>query len=210
MNMKGQTQIMSAVLLTGIMVGLISVAYIWGGPMIQKQKDIVKLNNMENFMENLNKEIRDVAKNGGTSKLNVDLPGLLRIVNNGSGCNNNVDKIILEFETQGTAIEPGTEIVLEGEDKSVTKPMGNEAGVILEKAEKMGDKYRMSIKLFFRELVGQEDSYIINLVPSRRTQIGSIRSGSLERTIVITNIGSGDGTGSNGKDLSCNNIQIKI
>lgn len=104
--MKGQTQIMSAVLLTGIMIGLIGIAYVWGGPMIQKQKDVVKLDNMETFMQNLNKEVKSVAKNGGTSKLNVKLPGSLKVVNNNNIGNGTVDKIILEFETKGSVIQP--------------------------------------------------------------------------------------------------------
>ncbi|MFB6088832.1 MAG: hypothetical protein ABEK36_03585 [Candidatus Aenigmatarchaeota archaeon] len=210
--MKGQTQIMSAVLLTGIMIGLISVAYIWGGPMIQKQKDVVKLDDMESFMRNLDKEIRNVAKNGGTTNLNVNLPGSLKIIEDSPLGNGTVDRIVLKFETKGSVIQPGTEIVLFGNDNSTVSTMGSEPSVLTEKSTKMGDKYHITLELYFRELVGTEDSYIIDLVPSRRTQIGSVGGENIERTVVLTDLESKEdsNSGTDGKDLHRNRVQIKI
>lgn len=181
--MKAQAQIMSAVLLTGIIIGLIGVAYIWGGPMIQKQKDVVKLKNMETFMKNLNKQIKDVAKHGGTDKITATLPGYFEVKDNGIN-----DIIIMKFETVGSVIEPGREIVLVGEDKKMEKPIGNEPGVIVEKAKKINSKYHITLKLFYRNLTGQEYKYKIDLVPTQRRKIGGIKSGATERTIVLTSL----------------------
>jgi len=68
--LKGQSDIISIVLIIIIAIGLVSTAYTWGIPLIQKQQDTALVVRVANFFSNdnvnsLQKKIVSVATNGG-------------------------------------------------------------------------------------------------------------------------------------------------
>ena len=70
--MKGQ-QIVTTILITAILLGLVGSVYIWGIPLIEKNRDISLLNSAEEFMHNLNEKIKNVAAHGGREQIEIPL-----------------------------------------------------------------------------------------------------------------------------------------
>lgn len=66
--MKGQTQAVTAVMLTGVIVGSIGTVYYWGTPLLEKRQAQSDVQQMENEIESLYGEIVSVSNKGsGTS-----------------------------------------------------------------------------------------------------------------------------------------------
>lgn len=91
--MKGQQEALSAILITGILIGVVGSVYFWGIPLIQKNKDIATQENTELFMKDLNEKIIYIANHGGRDQIKFSIPGTLKF----SG-----DLITIETETTGT------------------------------------------------------------------------------------------------------------
>ncbi len=75
---KGQTEALSAVLISGILIGVVGSVYFWGIPLIQKNKDNSLLETSEAFMKELDSKIKFVANNGGRDRIVINVPGLVR------------------------------------------------------------------------------------------------------------------------------------
>ncbi len=76
--MKGQQEVLTPVLLTGIMIAIVASVYFWGMPLINKNKDTLYLKKSEIFMNDLADEIKYVASNGGREEITFDIPGTFR------------------------------------------------------------------------------------------------------------------------------------
>ncbi|MCD6477805.1 MAG: hypothetical protein J7K87_02260 [Candidatus Aenigmarchaeota archaeon] len=166
---KGQSQIITGVLLVMIMISLVAVTYFWGIPLIEKQKDTVTVSNAERFIKTLNEKIEDVAKNGGTQKITgFEIPGDLKLIDS-------ENKFILNFKTTGDIIATGKDIYLIGDDRSEAH-VGEEPGVILVRSDKVGNKYDVSMRLYYRNLTGaitngKSNKYIIDIIGLGKTMI---------------------------------------
>jgi hypothetical protein len=101
--MKGATEALSAILVTGVLISVVGSVYFWGLPLVQKNKDIATLESSENFMVNLKNKIKTVANNGGREELIINVPGIL--IFDGSSLN-------LVVDTQGTQYAKGATIPL--------------------------------------------------------------------------------------------------
>lgn len=154
---KGQVEVVSAVLLTGIMISLVAVAYFWGLPIIQKQKDISKLEKAENIIKDLNKAIKEVANEGGRRKIATHVPGKLKFELG------ETDNITLTFKSQGSLMATNQTVYLVG-DKGAEAPVTAESGVITALSEPTGGKYKIEVKLHYRNLTSAEnETYKIGL-----------------------------------------------
>lgn len=71
--MKGQTQAVTAVLITGVIVGAVASAYVWGVPLIEKRQGQAELNSLESSMLGLESSIGAVANSGQGSSGDVTL-----------------------------------------------------------------------------------------------------------------------------------------
>jgi len=167
--MKGQSQVIVGVLLVLIMIILVGVTYFWGIPLIQKQKDVVTVSNTERFLKDLNEKIQDVAKNGGTRKITVDIPGELTL-------DDKKDTFILVFKTTGDIVATNTDIYLIGDERKEV-PIGDEPGVILVRSRDMGKKYNITESLYYRNLTGgtsggKQNKYKIDLIGLGKSTIG--------------------------------------
>jgi len=71
--MKGQTQAVTAVMITGIMVGTISAVYVWGTPLLEKREGQSQVNQIENDVLGLKNEIDSVSNAGQNSGSEINL-----------------------------------------------------------------------------------------------------------------------------------------
>ena len=160
--MKGQSQVVTGVLLVLIMITLVGVTYFWGIPLIQKQKDVVTVSNMERFLKTLNEKIQNVVKNGGTQKISgFDIPGEFEL-------KDDEDRFVLNFKTTGNIIATGKDIYLIG-DKRKEVYIGEEPGIILVRSEDIGGKYNITAQLYYRNLTGattkgKQNKYSIDII----------------------------------------------
>ena len=79
--MKGQTDIISVVIIFVISLGLVSTAYLWGIPLIQKRQDTALVDRIgksfdKNNANSLEKKIEYVANNGGSDTFVADTDGI--------------------------------------------------------------------------------------------------------------------------------------
>lgn len=195
---KGQTQLVTAILLTGILIALVTIAYFWGIPLIEKQKDSVRVDNMESLFLELDDKIQSVAKNGGKENIEgYEVMGTMRFL--GDGIN---DNITASFETSGGIIATGTDIYLAGSGAE-NPPVGSEPGVVKVYAEKAGKKYDINMKLYYRNLTTAEDIYKIDLEAVGRRVVGEGK-----HSIVIEEAGSE--TIENKKKLHLTKVKIRF
>ncbi|MCK5474001.1 MAG: hypothetical protein KAI53_01225 [Candidatus Aenigmarchaeota archaeon] len=81
-NLKGQTQIISVVLIMGLAVGVIGASYMWGKPLIEKSQAGTTITNAEKTMNLIKNAIDDVAKTGGQKKKQIQIEGTLKVSEN--------------------------------------------------------------------------------------------------------------------------------
>ncbi len=78
---KLQVQVLSLIIITGIVIALVGVAYMWGSPMIEKRTIYTQYKSAEKFMNDLNEKITTLATTcttvgGCTSGMNIpDIEG---------------------------------------------------------------------------------------------------------------------------------------
>ncbi len=189
---KGQQQAVSAVLITGILIGVVASVYYWGVPIIQKSQDRYTLEKSEEFMAKLNERITEIANNGGRDRVTINVPGILSI---------NDGKLSFVIETQGTIYSGDAWISLtrSGCDPDVKGIWGTDSPQILcVRSDKAGEaKYITTHMLTYRELQKAVKSYKIELAGSSTggeghsvviEKTGVTEEGSLIKNVVNINI----------------------
>jgi hypothetical protein len=71
--MKGQTQAVTAVMITGIMVGTLAAVYVWGTPLLEKRESQTQVEQVENDVIGLKEEIGSVSNAGENSGSEVTI-----------------------------------------------------------------------------------------------------------------------------------------
>ena len=73
--MKAVAEALSAIMLLGVMIGVVSSVYFWGLPLVQKNKDVTSLRASESFMNELANKIKEVVNSPGRQKLTIRVSG---------------------------------------------------------------------------------------------------------------------------------------
>ncbi|MBI2545265.1 MAG: hypothetical protein HYW22_01540 [Candidatus Aenigmarchaeota archaeon] len=173
--MKGISEIIAAVMIVTITIGLTSTAYIWGAPLIQKRQDATVTERvLEQFSptnaNSLGKVIENVANNKGTESFTTNADGIWVF-------DENEDSITFTFTSKSSNIAstqnsisltpgvsctptPSPVIGIQGVDSS---------SVVCVNATNQADFFRITYKLWFRELDDNPSGinpigYKINLV----------------------------------------------
>ena len=146
--MKGQTQIVTTMLLTMVTVAVVGTVYFYGLPLIEKNKDIATLQKTEDFIKLLDDKIKIVA-NGGSAELPFNIPGLF-IFNNSNGT------IEIKVKTRRTIYATGAEVPLVGDLEGGNVWGVNKQEIIYVKAEKVGNAFVNSYNLNYKQLVGND------------------------------------------------------
>jgi len=190
---KGQEPL-TLVLVVAIMVAVITSVYLWGAPLIQKNKDVVALQTAEKFMLSLNDKIKYIADNGGRDQVVIG-DGTLRFGD---------DKITLTLDTEGTIYAEGGSVSLTDGDCTDEGEWGSDPPQALcVQSQKLGNTYSTTFSLSYRTLDAGGKSYKISLE-------GSPASGGKDNVIVIENIGSVMEGSVRGGNLIRTRITIRI
>lgn len=143
--MKAQMQIVSIVLILGIIVVLTGATYFWGKPLIDKRVIITQLASLKEFMNRLDEKIVGMARSctGFCDETLTMLPGSYVKVDNNS--------IILEFAVNYLVM--GNESVpLNTNVLGMVAPYGETNGVLTMRQALRGQQYTIIFKLQYREL----------------------------------------------------------
>lgn len=222
-RLSGQVQPISVVIISGIIIGLVGIAYFWGIPLIEKRATITEVATAENFISELNGKIKDLVKTGA-GRVEIDITrNSIRLVPNSSASTNN-NTIIMEFFVDQPMIYPNATIYIGGvscEDvgdspwstenfTSCTGMHGTASPEIisLKELEDLKGRYLMRMKLHYRELDTRDKGYKIVLCStgSCETEITGKSKITLtfDKNIVIT------GAAANGGDLVATYINIDL
>lgn len=216
---KGQIQAVTAVMLTGLMVGTVSIVYIWGSPALEKSSAEAEFQVIEQRILDLKQEIERVSQGGEGSQAQFELGiddsqfDVGRIEVNED--DNYIDIII---QTDHARYPPERWTMIEGSNRqNLSISSGDygiegedEPGVLMVRPESSIVVYRLEFRNMFAET---EDGARLNQVDF---QAAGGRIGDGDTTIAITNLGQaidrgGEGiTVSSGQTLDVNRRQVEI
>ena len=161
--MKAQTQIISVVLMTGIIISLVGTAYIWGKPLIEKQTTNTEFKSALRFVLDLDEKITDIA-NSGSGSYRMDIPkGTLKIIPyNANDPDNN--SIIYTIPVTQPIIYDTDTLVLKTSSTDYVGIYGRtEPRIITVNIERTGNIYNLKFKIYYRELDSPSKGYQIAL-----------------------------------------------
>ncbi len=84
--MRGQQTILSTILISGIVIAIVTTAFAWGKPLIDKSTDKTKIDNYILKFEEIDSAVKSVASTGSSKTINVELhtDDELQITTNGT------------------------------------------------------------------------------------------------------------------------------
>lgn len=187
MDLKAQVDIISAVIIIAIAIGLTATAYTWGIPLIQKRQHEAlaeKVHNSfdQNKINSLPSKIEFIAKTSGAEEtFTLDVNGVWILYP--ADCTSPPDCNSIEFTflskaskvavgqwsslTPGANCTPPIDSGILGKDKS---------SVVCARADRLQDIYNVTYKIYYRELFEESDvnkGYKINLIKDDRGSFNS-------------------------------------
>ena len=201
--MKGQSNIISVLIIIFIVTGATATVAPWAYTMIQKKQDMKSIDDVYNFFETLDATIRNVAQNGGEESLTLKVPGKFEIIPDAFSSDDS-NSVLFMTESKVSLIAEGGWIPLNTPNINETATLGVDSpSVIFGKAQKSGDKINVQYKLWYRELKNNAGySYKIVLKTSN-DDIKNTTTGFLR----VKRIGSEEVTG---KPLTITKINIIV
>lgn len=182
---KGQSQVVSAVLLGGILVVGISSAYTWAVPVLQKNQDTDQLQSSLESMQELQQAVERVSTRGGSETVTMQLNGGLLSINPATNSvNYTIGSQAAYVATEWVPLNEndmlGIGLVNNSEGYGIVTK--DKPGVLIGKAVPRGDSYQTIYHLEFRELqdLNSDTGYLINL-----TDGGNLQKTSGTAQIVI-------------------------
>ena len=147
---RGQVETISIILVAGIIISLAGAAYFWGKPAIEKRSTLADIANAKAFVVQLDKDIVEVAKSGGTRTVSIP-----KIAGSSLSVNTTGNEILFRFVTAQAMLDmqDGTGVVpVETFDEEAVGRYGGSPRIITLEAQKTGQQYLMILRLKYREL----------------------------------------------------------
>lgn len=189
--MKGQTQALTAVLITTVTVGTVATAYVWGTPLLEKRQSKAQLEELERGVVDLRGEIVSVARSGSSTTSEVTLglkSGRLEV-------NAEEDYIDITKQASAPPYPAGSWTLLKGESlQNLTMGTGSYAakssdlpGVVAVKSASGAGSTVVTYRVEFRNLYADTPSGA-RLEKIDLTSVGR-KTATGETTLLITNEG---------------------
>lgn len=167
--LKGQSDIISIVLIIIIAIGLVSTAYTWGIPLIQKQQDTSLVERIASYFGNDNvnsiqKKIVSVATNGGEESFSEDASGFWQLTPNSSSSvfNNSLSFTVF---SRVSNIAVGSWTSLNGVSCPASAGnVGEDPYALCARADPIGNGFNVTYLVQFRPLYSSTQGYEIFLL----------------------------------------------
>lgn len=203
-KMKGQTKIVSVLIIILIASAAIGMVTPWTYSMIQKKKDMKDVDDAYNFFQSLDATIRNIAQNGGEESVSLKVPGKFEIIPDILSSDNNSNSILFMMESKVSLIAAGDWIPLNTPNINETAIRGMDPpSVIFGKAEDLGDRIDIQYKLWYRSLNDTSGNLYKIVLNTSDNKEKSTTTGSMR----IQRIGSEEVTG---KSLTITKINIIV
>jgi type II secretory pathway pseudopilin PulG len=160
--MKGQQEVLTPLLLTGILIAIVGSVYLWGLPLIQKNRDVAVLQQVEDFIINLNEKIKNVANAQGREEIKINIPVTLSF-------NSTEKSIIIEVNTKGTIYSVGRIYFVRNDNEFEGTWGKDDPGVIYVDTTDLDGEYLQKYTLKYRQLNAPNKIYKISLIGDDRT-----------------------------------------
>jgi flagellin-like protein len=204
MPRKAQTEVISIVLLTGIIISLVGAAYMWGIPLINKRTAVTDFLAAEDFVVKLDQKIVEIA-NAGSGEAALDIPnGLIRVIDYDSILPDKnsiiLEKIVKQPLILSNSVVLKTNVLGENGTYGEAEPR-----IINLSSESYGSDYRLIFTLHYRELDTSKEplkGYLITL------KTGEIAGTS--RVVVSYDGTDVSGTAKNGGPLVRTRIKVSV
>jgi len=184
---KAQVQAISMVLMAGVVLALVGTAYMWGMPLIEKRTTATDVSTAESFILELDRQIVDIARNGGGKS--VVIPG---IAGASVKVNQSGNEIFFRFIASQAMLgmgEDSASIPIETYDMEPVGSYGGSPRIITLEGEPVDSgQYLMTLRLKYRSLETQNDplkGYMIVVKDG-----GNLAGGGASSRINIAYIGS--------------------
>ena len=184
-NFKGVAPLVTSILIVGVLAAVTLIAYQWGMPLIKKNIDMSTLNRAENFLRQLDNEIYEVVKTGGTKELTFNIPGDIRI---------NPENNTIEFslKTSGSIYSSGKFVCLSRDCNLTEGNWENSTYSVIGVQADQFEEYAAitTYKIIYRNLTREDGRvYTLDIVtPGNITIVGSE-----DCIILITRLGEETG-----------------
>jgi len=171
---KGQGDIIAAVLIIIIGIALTGTAYMWGYPLIEKRQGsaiVERITNAfnRNNVNSLTNKIEFIANNGGEDTFSIDTNGIWILKEGDTSDMYNPDKncILFSFRSKVSNIAPNIGWVpISSPNTNPTGTAGiDDPSVIFARSDTSEGAYNITYKLWFRQLNGTDNNYLILLKP---------------------------------------------
>ncbi len=200
---KAQTEAVTLVLISGIVISLVTFAWTWGQPMIQKRSTITQFTSAVLFMGDLDRKIVDMAgtctsQGACEQMLEFPVPGMLTLDEAGN-------TIVYTIRVDQPLITKG-EIFFNTADNGTVARYGETPGVLSMRGETLQAGYNLVFMLRYRELDSNEPwkGYRIQLL----NQSGRL-AGSGRISISYGGTETRSGQAANGGDLVLSKIRVQ-
>ena len=162
---SGQTSMISIVIIAGMVIAMVGVAYTWAVPMVEKRITVTDFNLIEGFMLELNEKIVDIA-NTGSGEASILIPkGVVEVRGyDYSGTGNN--SVIIDFEVSQPIMVEGSVPIRTTSLDEVADYGKSEPRTIIVSAEAADKQTHLNMTMRYRELRSTTPKgYIIALCP---------------------------------------------
>ncbi|MFH1105755.1 MAG: hypothetical protein V1731_00920, partial [Candidatus Aenigmatarchaeota archaeon] len=213
--LKGQSEVISAVLLGGVIVSLVGAAMMWGSPLVEKRTSAIEAQKNVAFLTDLYEKVKSISETcTGTcvESIDISIKGVFRAYNYEDFYYLPLRPDLVELNNNSitflTPISRG--IYADNRWVSLNAPnmykvvnYGDEPGVVTVNAHKEGDTYVALYKIWFREVDTAKKGYRTELLQglSLNATTGKIKISYVGKYIK-------PGQAFNGKDLEVTRIKI--
>lgn len=151
---KAQVQAITMVLMAGVVISLVGVAWMWGKPMIEKRSTVTDVATAEEFVLEVDKQIVDVARSGGSKSVRIPSMSGAAIKVNATDMPEFANEIVYQFTANQAFLDAdGGSIPVETYDEDTVGQYGGSPRIIKLYGYLMQNNlYMMSLSLKYRML----------------------------------------------------------
>ncbi|MBI4020761.1 MAG: hypothetical protein HY369_00800 [Candidatus Aenigmarchaeota archaeon] len=175
--MRGQTEVVTVIMISGVVIALVGAAYFWGVPIINKQTSASQFQTATSFILDLRDRIIDTANAAGGEGTLTPPFGALRLVPYAAG-DPDSNLILYEVILSQPLTLNATEVYLG--DATFTDVV-NEVGtfgeasptIVTVRTDPFGTAFKATFTLKFRELEDFPNAYLVRLLAEATEEQGT-------------------------------------
>ncbi len=205
---KAQISPITIILVSGIVISLVGVTYMWGAPLIEKQSIKTRFAAAAAFMKSLDNTIVDIANSGGSTEMEIPF-GLAVVIPDGREKDSN--SITFQFSSSQPLISSNTTTYLgDVSYEDIAGEVGifgtSRPGVISLSSQPSGQGVLVTMRLHYRELDSSSP------LAGYKISLEKVGRGSGPNKITLSSEGSETTAGgaANSGDLILTKINVRI